>query len=65
MASKFPHPANEAAAPAVTARIRVSPDEYLTVQVSPGCERFIGRFARLPELRFGDGIIYYRNAAEA
>lgn len=36
-----------------------------TLEVSPGCEIFIGRFARLAEMRAEDGVIRFRALASA
>ena len=34
--------------------------DFLAVEMSEGCEKFVGRYARLPEFRFDQGIVHFR-----
>lgn len=42
------------------ALLPIAEDRFLAVEMSPGCELFVGRYARLEALRKGDGIIRFR-----
>jgi hypothetical protein len=45
------------------ARFQRMGGETFDVRMSAGCEVFIGRFTRLPELDHEDGIIQFREPA--
>lgn len=49
--------------PRTTAFMPLAEGAALRVEMSAGCEQFVGRFARIDDFRFGDGIIRFRSAA--
>lgn len=59
MSSTPEHPALLALGARKIAILPISPGEEMRVEMSAGCEQFVGRFARIEAFRFGDGIIRF------
>lgn len=60
MSSTRQHPAAIDLGARRIALLPVSGGTFLEVELTAGCEQFIGRFARLERFRFGDGMIRFR-----